>query len=162
MEIHINNNEKKNGKVMILSTISSYGAMDVSLETLRDRHNYPNLKRILVADHLAGEQLVHQWGMSSDSWCFDNDKKKNEHDTEDNHALPSVRLVTANPCLYAYLDKIRYIPSSVAIVATTIEEMLLGKDKGGERETLSRFDELEFHSPTSLEQDDCQEYNHYC
>ena len=39
---------------------------------------------------------------------------------------------------------------------------MLEEEKGEETEKLSLFDEFEIRLPTSSEQDDCQEYNHYC
>jgi len=151
-------NSENDGKTKS-TTISSYGAMDVLLETLCNKENYPNLERIVIAGHSAGGQFVHRWGLSSDSWCF-GDGERNNHpvvgdDSESNVDLPSIRVVAANPRSYAYLDERRYLPA-------TTDDVPLVEDEGGEGSTLSPFNELEFRSPTSSELNDCQEYNQYC
>lgn len=128
--------------------------MDVLLETLCNTHNYPNLKRIVVAGHSAGGQFVHRWGLTSDSWCFgDSVQQQHERDNE----LPSIRIVAANPRSYAYLGKRRYFPVQDADIS------ILNEDEEGEtKDTLSPFSKLDFREPTGSELDDCQEYNQYC
>ena len=138
------------------TSISSYGAMDVLLETLCNKNNYPNLEQIIVAGHSAGGQFVHRWGLSSDSWCFGDSYNG---DTNDYDNLPSIRVVAANPRSYAYLDNRRYLPSDTDMTGTHY----LKDEEGGEADdTLSPFNELAFRQPTGSEFDDCQEYNQYC
>ncbi|KAL7535705.1 hypothetical protein ACHAXR_006677 [Thalassiosira sp. AJA248-18] len=173
-----------------MTTISSYGAMDVLLETLCNKTNYPNLERIVIAGHSAGGQFVHRWGLSSDSWCFgdnyvgdDGDGDDDDYDSSDaassaaeeeeeeghtnlDNNLPSIRVVAANPRSYAYLDERRYFPTDDdAAAAVAVANMGLMDDKGkvGEEDkNLSPFNQLDFRSPTTSELDDCQEYNRYC
>ena len=145
------------------TSISSYGAMDVLLETLCNKDNYPNLERIIVAGHSAGGQFVHRWGLSSDSWCFGDNNNNGDtvSSADDDNDLPSIRVVAANPRSYAYLDKRRYFTRTTDMTGTHYL-----KDEGGEGEeaddTLSPFNELDFRQPTASEFDNCQEYNQYC
>lgn len=132
------------------TTISSFGAMDVLLETLCKKERFPNLERIIVAGHSAGGQFVHRWGVSSDSWCLDQ--------TMDN--LPKVRLVAANPRSYAYLDGRRYFP--------TDSNKLSEKDLNDPSFFVRRDDEkkkgdviFKFRELTSIEQEQCPEFNSY-
>ena len=147
------------------TTISSYGAMDVLLETLCNKQNYPNLKRIVVAGHSAGGQFVHRWGLSSDSWCFGDNQEEGANSSTTSHddGLPSIRIVAANPRSYAYLDKRRYFPTTDKSGTADIIISEQGKDrKEDDKDTLSPFNKLDFRLPTTSEFDDCQEYNQYC
>ncbi|KAL7428843.1 hypothetical protein ACHAXH_001072 [Discostella pseudostelligera] len=136
-----------------MSTISSFAALDVLLETLCDKANYPRLERIVVVGHSAGGQVVHRWGVTSDSWCF-GDGDEGGHPTAD---LPSIRLVAANPRSYAYLDTRRYFPTS----SFSEDAVILGDQGVGGKDTLSPFDKLDFRLPTESELDDCPEYDRY-
>ena len=141
----------------ISSSISSYATMDLLLETLCNTHNYPNLKRIVVAGHSAGGQFVHRWGLTSDSWCFGDSVQQQQQQHERDNELPSIRIVAANPRSYAYLGKRRYFPAQDADIS------ILNEDEEGEtKDTLSPFSKLDFREPTGSELDDCQEYNQYC
>ncbi|KAL3790639.1 hypothetical protein ACHAW5_004206 [Stephanodiscus triporus] len=134
------------------NTISSYAAMDVLVETLCDRANYPDLERILVVGHSAGGQLVHRWGLTSGSWCFGDDGG-------DTCPLPSIRIVAANPRSYTYLDGRRYLPA-----ASAADDAFSPRDDyGGGRGPLvsSLFDDLEFRLPTESELKECRHYNLY-
>jgi len=139
------------------TTISSYGAMDVLLETLCNKKNYPNLQRIVVAGHSAGGQFVHRWGLSSDSWCFGDRHGQPEGADGLVASLPSIRVVAANPRSYAYLDKRRYFPTADESTVTLSEQT-----EEEDKDTLSPFNKLDFRLPTTSEFDDCQEYNQYC
>jgi len=138
------------------TTISSYGAMDVLLETLCNKENYPNLQRIVVAGHSAGGQFVHRWGLSSDVWCF-GDRHGQPEGADGLASLPSIRVVAANPRSYAYLDKRRYFPTADESTVTLSEQT-----EEEDKDTLSPFNKLDFRLPTTSEFDDCQEYNQYC
>ncbi|KAL9190021.1 hypothetical protein ACHAXT_007232 [Thalassiosira profunda] len=144
-----------NGEGGEAPTISSYGAMDVLLETLCNKQNYPNLERIVVAGHSAGGQFVHRWGLTSDSWCF-GDGGTNLPVGAAAKDLSSVRVVAANPRSYAYLDGRRYFPNGAE------ESAVLTDEDGEQAGTLSPFDELDFRSPTNAEMEDCPEFNRYC
>jgi hypothetical protein len=137
----INNYEISAGN----SSISSFAVLDVLLETLCNKTNYPQLDRIIVVGHSAGGQTVHRWGVTSDSWCFGDGSSNGTHPPAN---LPLIRLVSANPRNYAYLDKRRYFPTTSSIV-------------GDGTEALSPFDKLEFRLPTESEFNDCQEYDKY-
>ena len=88
------------------ATISSFGAMDVLLESLCDRKRFPNLQRIVVTGHSAGGQFVHRWALSSNSWCFGDGQYA--HRWAPKSDLPNVRTVVANPRSFTYLDNRRY------------------------------------------------------
>mmetsp|Transcript_32356 Transcript_32356/g.59343 ORF Transcript_32356/g.59343 Transcript_32356/m.59343 type:complete len:479 (+) Transcript_32356:1852-3288(+) len=175
----LDNNEEEEGDdidtAMSSATISSYGAMDVLLETLCDRVHYPNLQHIVVVGHSAGGQFVHRWGLSSNSSCFgdnthdnsnnngakteeDNDGNVDNDDDDDDATLPSVRLVAANPRSYAYLDERRYLPKHAANGGATMDV----RSEEEESNTLSPFEEMEYRPPTTSEKHDCQAYNRYC
>ena len=70
--------------------------------------------------------------LSSDSWCCDDGKKKNDNVAEGDVVLTSVRLVATNPRSYAYMDKRRYLPAS-AVIATTIVDMFVKRRKAERR-----------------------------
>ncbi|KAL3802511.1 hypothetical protein HJC23_012530 [Cyclotella cryptica] len=130
-------------------TISSFAAMDALLETLCTKRRFPNLERIVIAGHSAGGQFVHRWGLSSNSWCFNED---------DSH--PSVRLVAANPRSYSYLDGRRYFPTHDEDVVDRIDDIahdpMFVIDKDEVSETV-----LELRPVTSQEHSDCPEFDSY-
>ena len=172
------------------ATISSYGAMDVLLETLCNKKNYPNLQKIVVVGHSAGGQFVHRWGLTSNSWCFgdssvgddggsssdihgDGTKGVSNALREEEKNLPSIRLLPANPRSYAYLNGRRYLPKNNNLASSTKEAngnsmpLVEGQDKGGGESssssaTLTPFDQLEYRVPNESEMNDCMEYNQYC
>lgn len=136
-----------------MSTISSFAALDVLLETLCNKENYPKLETIVVVGHSAGGQVVHRWGLTSDSWCF-GDGDEGGHPTAN---LPSIRLVAANPRSYAYLDTRRYFPTS----SFSEDTVILGDKSVDGKDTLSPFDKLDFRLPMESELDECPEYDRY-
>ncbi len=138
MEVPVIKNDDRTSEKM--STVSSFAVLDVLLETLCNKSNYPQLERIIVVGHSAGGQTVHRWGVTSDSWCF-GDGENGAHPPAD---MPLIRLVAANPRNYSYLDKRRYFP-------TTSSNVSDGKE----------FDKFEFRPPTESELNDCQEYDEY-
>ena len=139
------------GETATTTSVSSFAAMDVLLEALCDRTNYPSLERIVVAGHSAGGQFVHRYGISSGSPCLDDGDR--------------VKLVAANPRSFAYLDGRRYLPKGDVQVDAgaasdgDAEERLDVRDGG--QETLSPFDELEYRLPDADELGDCEGYNMY-
>ncbi|KAK1740080.1 hypothetical protein QTG54_009030 [Skeletonema marinoi] len=136
-------------------TISSFGAMDVLLESLCDRNHFPNLQRIVVIGHSAGGQFVHRWALSSNSWCFGNGQFA--HRWAPKAALPNVRVVVANPRSFTYLDARRYFVVSDQIVGVKEDERSLSEDKG----TLTPFNTFELRSPSAAEENECNSFNKY-
>jgi hypothetical protein len=159
------------------TTISSYAAMDILIETLCDRTMYPNLERISVVGHSAGGQLVHRWALTSGSWCFGDADADGEEAAEGPPLLPSVRVVSANPRSYTYMDGRRYLPASAAPSAKTDDDDGIsswddgggGGGGGGRAPSLSlsssssssSFNGLVFRHPTESEFDECRNYNRY-
>lgn len=68
---------------------SSYAALDRIVDAMADRSRFPNLKRIIVAGHSAGGQVVHRYAAVSRA-----------QEGRDDIAF---RYVVANPSTYLYL-----------------------------------------------------------
>ncbi|KAL7473753.1 hypothetical protein ACHAXS_014224 [Conticribra weissflogii] len=137
-------------------TISSFAAIDVLLETLCDKRRFPNLDQIVVTGHSAGGQFVQRWGISSDSWCFGDERDMSAG------TLPRVKLVPANPRSYAYLDGRRFLP--LERDNSTSEGDENDPSMFHPRSEDSKEDEdvtLTFRFPNPSERDSCSEYNSY-
>ncbi|KAL3780673.1 hypothetical protein HJC23_007120 [Cyclotella cryptica] len=127
-------------------TISSFGAMDVLLETLCQTARFENLQHIVIVGHSAGGQFVHRWALSSNHPCLDR---------------PLVRLVVANPRSFTYLDDRRYLP---LLDLHSIEDNI--DHLAAQSKVLSDSDNtvqslLEFRAPTSQEEGQCPIYDNY-
>ncbi|KAL7435311.1 hypothetical protein ACHAXM_004593 [Skeletonema potamos] len=134
-------------------SISSFGAMDVLLERLCNREQFPNLSRIRVVGHSAGAQFVQRWALSSNSWCFGGGQFVHRRAPKNND-LPNIRVVVANPRSFAYLDNRRYFAAASFDVD---DEISPAENKG----TLTPFDKYQLRPPTVAERDDCIEFNRY-
>jgi hypothetical protein len=79
------------------ANFSSYAAVDVVIDrVLADRSRFPVLKRIVVAGHSAGGQLVQRWALLSSSRAFSAAQNI------------TVRTVVANPKSLCWLDDRRW------------------------------------------------------
>ena len=128
------------------STVSSFAAMDVLLETLCSKQSFPNLNKIVITGHSAGGQFVHRYGISSSSWCLD---------TNENDSHPRVRLVAANPRSYAYLDQRRYFLTDTVGEDMLYDPVFVLDNHDGQNQV------LELRDLNTHELDDCPEYNSY-
>ena len=144
--------DNRSSKKATTTSVSSFAAMDVLLEALCDRTNYPSLELVVVAGHSAGGQFVHRYGISSGTPCLD----YRDDNNDDNP--PRVRLVAANPRSFAYLDGRRYLPRKDGAGSSEAAPDVRG---GEETETLTPFGELELRVPDADELDDCAGYNRY-
>ena len=136
------------------ATISSFGAMDVLLESLCDRKRFPNLQRIVVTGHSAGGQFVHRWALSSNSWCFGDGQYA--HRWAPKSDLPNVRTVVANPRSFTYLDNRRYF--AVAAQMNALEDR---RSLAEDEETLTQFNDFELRPPRASEENECNGFNKY-
>mmetsp|Transcript_16771 Transcript_16771/g.27556 ORF Transcript_16771/g.27556 Transcript_16771/m.27556 type:complete len:570 (-) Transcript_16771:420-2129(-) len=134
-------------------TISSFGAMDVLLESLCDRKRFPRLRRVVLVGHSAGGQFVQRWALSSSSWCFGGGQFASRWAKTD---LPHVRVVVANPRSFAYLDNRRYFISEQA--AGAVDYGMSPAENDG---TLTPFDKYQLRPPSASEEDGCKEFNRY-
>lgn len=136
-------------------TISSFGAMNVLLEKLCDRKQFPNLQRIVVIGHSAGGQFVHRWALSSNSWCFGGGQFA--HRWAPKSDLPNVRTVVANPRSFTYLDDRRYFAVANEINTLKEDRRSLAQDEG----TLTPFNDYELRTPYVAEESECNGFNKY-
>ena len=153
LKVPVGDNQSSTDKKTTTTSVSSFAAMDVLLEALCDRTNYPSLELVVVAGHSAGGQFVHRYGISSGAPCLDY-----HDDNNDDSNPPRVRLVAANPRSFAYLDGRRYLPRKSRDGSSEAAPDVRG---GEETETLTPFGELELRVPDAGELDDCAGYNRY-
>ena len=115
--------------------ISSYQAMDSLVEqlvlaaTTPDNNPLSSVKRIVVAGHSAGGQLVHRWALTSNStlWSSRSNNRHSRMDTESSLGNDrstnndkgcndtdivekdvQIRVIPANPRSFCYLDSRRF------------------------------------------------------
>ena len=119
------------------ATVSSFGAMDILLETLTQSNRFANLKHIVIVGHSAGGQFVHRWGLSSHHPSLDG---------------PHIHFVVANPRSYTYLDARRYFPLPDS-------QPLEDVDQYSDNSAIESV--VEFRAPTSQERDECPIYDNY-
>mmetsp|Transcript_16770 Transcript_16770/g.27553 ORF Transcript_16770/g.27553 Transcript_16770/m.27553 type:complete len:576 (-) Transcript_16770:59-1786(-) len=136
-------------------TISSFGAMDVLLESLCDRKRFPRLRRVVLVGHSAGGQFVHRWALSSNSWCFGGGQFA--HRWAPKSDLPNVRIVVANPRSFTYLDDRRYFAVADQISSLEADRRSLAEDEG----TLTPFHDYELRTPWAAEENECNGFNKY-
>ena len=77
------------------SGLSSYDAMDELLLTLADKNKYPSLRKVVLAGHSAGGQLVHRYAVL------------NQIDARIRKSGIDLQYVVANPSAFMYFTKDR-------------------------------------------------------
>ncbi|KAL7522766.1 hypothetical protein ACHAWX_007454 [Stephanocyclus meneghinianus] len=128
------------------ATISSFGAMDILLETLTQSTRFANLKHIVIVGHSAGGQFVHRWVLSSNRPCLDG---------------PHIHFVVANPRSYTYLDARRYFPLLDSQPLDDPDQRVSRFNFSTDSHNNALESVLEFRSPTSQERDECPIYDNY-